>query len=165
MSKQPKRIWIRYAVIAVVILSAYFINVELQSYRGNQARAATGLEPIPLEEALAQSKLSGRPVLANLSAVWCPTCRVLEEKIFADQSISQKIRSDYIFTRLEYESDAGRAFLKKYGLTGFPHVLVLDGQGRVLRPIPMLFNAEIYLKNLDLSQPLIESVNSERASL
>jgi thiol:disulfide interchange protein len=160
MQQRAKKMWIRYGSVAVILLAAYFINVEYQSFRGEQAREATGFDSLPFEEALVKSKQTGQPILANLSAVWCPTCRILEEKIFSDPAINTKIRNDYIFTRLEYESEPGRAFSKKYGLTGFPHVLALDGQGRVLRPIPMLFNENVYLNNLDLSKPVVESAEA-----
>lgn len=162
MSQTAKRKWLRYGGVVVVILAAYFINVEVQTYWGDKAREATGLQEMPLDQALLQSKASGQPILANLSAVWCPTCRMLEESIFSDPEINAYVRQNYIFTRLEYESEAGQSFSKKYGLTGFPHVLILDGQGRVLRPLPMLFDDEIYLHNLNLENTVIESLDQAK---
>lgn len=60
------------------LVGAYFINVEVQSYLGRQATAATGLVSLSFDEALVKASAEQKLVLVAVSAVWCSTCRKLD---------------------------------------------------------------------------------------
>ena len=57
----------------------------------------------------------------------------------------QKIQSDYHYARVEYESDEGKGFMEWYQLSGFPNLIVLDGQGTAMHRIPLSFSPEPFL--------------------
>ena len=99
------------ALLAGAILAVYFINVEVQSYFGRQALAKAGLTNLPLEPALTKAKAENKLLLVDVSAIWCPTCRKLDNTVFADAVVRQTIGEKFIFSRLEYESPEGEAFL------------------------------------------------------
>ncbi|MFA6961626.1 MAG: thioredoxin family protein [Opitutaceae bacterium] len=142
------RRWIRYALLAGALVSAYFLNVEVQSYLGRRALAETQLVSLPLSDALAQAKARAKPVLVDVSAIWCPTCRSLDREVFANPEVRRRLKAGYLFSRLEYESDDGQAFLKEHAASGFPTLWLLDGEGRVLKRLSVTLDPQAFLQQL-----------------
>jgi len=134
---------LRWLVYALVPLALYFGNVEVQTWRGEQALAATELPFAPLEQALAQARTSGKPVLADFSAIWCPACRRLHAEVFTDPAVKAAILAGYELSRIDYESPEAPAFMARYGVTGFPTLLVLDQDGDMLSKLPSGFDPAV----------------------
>lgn len=134
---------LRWLVYALVPLALYFGNVEVQTWRGEQALAATELPFAPLEQALAQARSSGKPVLADFSAIWCPACRRLHAEVFTDPAVKAAILAGYELSRVDYEAPEAPAFMARYGVTGFPTLLVLDQDGHMLRELPSGFDPAV----------------------
>lgn len=137
-----------WVVFGVIALAAYFINVEVQSYLGRQALERTGLVSVSLDEALSQASAENKQVLVDVSAIWCPTCRKLDNDVFADAAVRKYINENLVFTRLEYESDEGQAFLEKHHAGGFPTLWLLDGDGQVVRRLRVVFNPDDFVRQL-----------------
>ena len=142
------RKWIKYALIALIPIVAYFANVEWQTRLGQQALAATHLDFKPLAQALVEAKTSGKPVLADFSAIWCPTCRAMHQTVFTDPAVKAAITSGYILSRIDYESPEAPAFMAKYGVRGFPTLLVLDGDGKLLRQVSVTLDPARFVSEL-----------------
>ncbi len=135
-----KQKWLRYGAYALLPLVLYFINVEVQTRRGIAAMAASGLEFRPLAAALVQARQSGKPVLADFSAIWCPSCRRLHAEVFSAPAVQAAIGNDYLLAGIDYESAEAPAFMAKYGVSSFPTLLVLDADGHLLCRLPLTFD-------------------------
>ena len=147
--KDKNKKWRIYGLFAVMLLAAYFINVEVQSYLGRRALTQSGLELHELEDAFPKARAESKLVLADLSAIWCPSCRTLDQKVFSDPNVKRAIHERFIFARVEYESEQGKAFQKKYNLSGFPNLLVLDPDGRVVKHLKVVFEPTQFLAQLE----------------
>ncbi len=138
----------RVAIWVVVGVAIYFGNVEVQSWMGRRAVASMGLEEHSLPDAILAARDENRLVLADLSAIWCSTCRRLHQHVLSDPRVRDAISESYVFARVEYESEEGKRFRKRYGVRGFPALLVLDGEGQVVRRLPVVFDPERFLETL-----------------
>ncbi len=143
-----KKRFISVAKFAGLIGAVVLGNYLLQSYLGKQAIKNSGIEVLSLQEALDKAQQTDRLVLADMSAVYCPTCRKLSNEIFANAQVQQQIASNYVYARIEYSSDAGDEFMQKYQVSGFPTVLILDNQGQKLTPVPLTFDPNKYTNML-----------------
>ena len=151
MSKTPPKPgnWlIKIVLLAAAIAAAYFINVAVQTRLGEDAREATGLVSVPLSEAVAQLAPQSKPILVEFSAVWCPNCRALDQRVFADPKVKAAIETRYIFSRIEYESDEGKAFMERYDVSGFPSIVILNPDGSLLRRVEVSRDPEAILAQL-----------------
>lgn len=128
--------WLAAAMLAGV---AYLGATEVQSWRGRQALQATQLSFLTLDAALAASARSGQPVLADYSAIWCPACRALHQAL-ADPALRQRLASRYVLARVDADAPEAERFRERYAVTGFPTLLVLDSDGRLLRRIAISTN-------------------------
>ncbi len=134
--------WLPYIALPLMV---YFGNVEIQSYLGSKALEEVALPKLGLEEAMAQAKHEDKLVLADMSAIWCPSCRKLDKEVLAKQTVQEAINKRYVFSRIEYESDEGAAFMQKYDVSGFPTLLVLDADGNQLKKLPLTFSPETFI--------------------
>jgi len=137
-----------WAILIVVLVSAYFVNVEVQSYWGRQALAATRLQSLPLDESIKKAAAEDKMIIVDVSAIWCPTCRKLDKTVFADPQVRKVINEKFAFTRLEYESKEGTEFLKKHKTRGFPSLFLLRPDGNVVRRLRVVFEPDQFLAQL-----------------
>ena len=94
------------------------------------------------EDALAKSKESGKPILAEFTGSdWCPPCKMLHKEVFENPAFASWAAENVVLLELDYprnkELPAGVAqqneMLKnKYNISGFPTVMFLDSDGEVL---------------------------------
>ncbi len=139
-------LWIFSA--AVIALGGYFAHTAWQTQRGEAALKATALEFLPLEQALARAKTRGEPVLVDFSAIWCPACRVLHAEVFLNAEAKQAITADYVWSRVDCESPGAQAFMQRYGVQGFPSLLVLSADGMLVRRVPVSFDPAAFAASL-----------------
>lgn len=142
---KKKSPWIKYAVFAAIVAAAYFINVEVQTRLGQSVLEKMTLERHSLPEALAQAKAENKLVLADMSAIWCPTCRSLDKHLFSNPEVQAKIEQQYVFARIEYESEEGEAFMEKYDVHSFPTLLVLTSNGERIKELPITTYPEEFI--------------------
>lgn len=148
MSPLTKRRLITYASFAVILLVIYFCNTAIQTHLGRKALKETGLAHHDLNTALNLAQSQSKWVLADLSAIWCPSCRKLDQRIFSDKEVQNAIEQQFVFARIEYESDEGKAFKKAYKVSGFPTLLILDAKGKLIQQLPLTFDPQAFIKNL-----------------
>jgi thioredoxin:protein disulfide reductase len=86
-----------------------------------------------VDEALAQGRATGRPVLADFFADWCAACRELDEKTWPDPAVKKGI-GGFIPVRLDMtkSNEATDALRKRFRIVGLPTVMALDTSGREL---------------------------------
>jgi len=134
--------------ILVLVALGYFGNKGVQTYLGTQAVGDLSFRIYSLDEAKEVAKKEGKLVLADYSAIWCPSCRKLDTQVFANTEVAAEIDSNFVYARLDYDSEEGVEFAEQHALVGFPRVLILDAVGNKLTEMPLTFDPEEYLLNL-----------------
>ncbi|MBR1469408.1 MAG: thioredoxin family protein [Prevotella sp.] len=101
----------------------------------------------PLEQidnALAQAKSEGKFAIVQLGGNWCPWCLRFANFITNDEEISRLINENFVYIHVNYHprksKETGKAgqtaeLLRRLGQParfGFPVMVVLDGDGKVL---------------------------------
>lgn len=94
------------------------------------------------EVAKAAAEEKGAPILVNFSGSdWCGWCIRLEREVFSKEEFLAYAEDNLVlfladFPRVKAQSDKVRdqnaELAKRYGIQGFPTVLLLDAQGREL---------------------------------
>lgn len=136
--------WLVWILVVALPVTGYYAWNAQQAQLGRQALAATHLEFKPLDAALGEARTQGRPVLADFSAIWCPTCRALHQTVFTNAAVKAAIGAGYVLARVDYESPEAPAFMQRYDVHGFPALLVLDADGRLLRRLPVTLDAAAF---------------------
>ena len=96
-------------------------------------------------------KNSSKPLLLDITAKWCASCKELEENTFSDPKVRQKM-GEFEALRLDVtdNSQSDKAFLKRFGLFGPPAILFFTN-GKELRDLRIVGykSPEEFLKILE----------------
>lgn len=80
-------------------------------------------------EAQAEAKRTGKPLLVEFSASWCPPCRMMDQTTFRDKAVVALSRQ---VTAVKVDLDQNEALARRFGVTGIPHSFILTPAGRVV---------------------------------
>jgi thiol:disulfide interchange protein len=136
------------ALFVIALGGLYFVNLEVQTYLGRRARSETGLQYATYEKALLAASTTGKPILVEVSAIWCSTCRKLDNEVFANADVREYLNRHFIVSRLEYESPEGQQFLESNRVSGFPSLWIVDSGGTIVRHLDVTFSPKEFLAEL-----------------
>lgn len=130
------------------LAAVYFGNIQVQTWLGRQALAEVKLEQLSYQQALQQATAEGKPVLVDISALWCPSCRKLDKQVLAQPQVQQAIEQRAIFTRVELETPEGEKLQQQFQIKGVPTLLVLNSDGSLKQQLPLTFDPAIFINRL-----------------
>lgn len=82
------------------------------------------------EEAFRRAQEEGKPILLDLSAVWCHWCHVMDETSYSDDEVIRTINQDFIPLRVDI--DQRPDIRERYNFGGYPTTAFLNGDGDVI---------------------------------
>jgi thiol:disulfide interchange protein DsbD len=116
-------------------LSSAQINAEDTDIRNNVGvpfKTITTIDELNVE--LARAKQAAKPVVLDLAADWCTSCKVMERTTFMDAQVVARL-SHYTALRLDITDTnaAHSAWMQTQGIFGPPVVQFYDAQGNELK--------------------------------
>jgi thioredoxin-related protein len=140
------------AVPALCVVLAFDASVR-------PARAAEGLWQTDFKAAQAQARAEKKYLLVDFTGSdWCPWCIKLRGEVFDKAPFKAEAPKHYVLVELDFPHDTdlpekleeqNDKLAKKYKIKGFPTVLLLDADDRVIaRTSYREGGAESYLKHL-----------------
>lgn len=94
-----------------------------------------------IDAAVKTARESGRHIICQVGGNWCRWCLMFADFITKDKEISQTITDNYVYIHVNYpvdgnkESAGSKQLMKRLhnaGRLGFPALVVLDANGKVL---------------------------------
>lgn len=121
-----KKAWIIVPVLAIVafVAARTFANSDsdegIQFFRGDW------------NAALQKAKAEHKPIFVDIYASWCGPCKMLKRKTFTNKKVGEYFNSHFINTSFDGEVDEGVKLANKFQLQGYPTLILLDENGKVL---------------------------------
>jgi thiol:disulfide interchange protein len=84
--------------------------------------------------AAAQAKAQGKRVLVDVGGEWCPWCHILDRFVEANADVRALRDAGYVWVKVNWSKEnKNEALLSRWPkVQGYPHLFVLDGDGRLL---------------------------------
>jgi thiol-disulfide isomerase/thioredoxin len=130
-----------------------------------------GAAAVGAEQVFARAKQSGKLVLLDFSAVWCPPCNVLADEVLHKDLPELE---GFEVAVLDVDHPSSFALKERYGVGGYPTVVVVDADGNEKSRTVGYENADTFLSWLtstpgstdaaDLAKPP-EQVDPARAAV
>lgn len=124
--------WLWAALFALVL------TVQWPALKGYYYRAADVAPPpssirwhTDLDAALAEAESTGRYLLVDFTADWCPPCIAMQHDVWPDDRVERIVAEQYV--PLLIDVDSNHDVPDRYRVNGIPTILVLDHTGGVIR--------------------------------
>ncbi|MEO6566889.1 MAG: thioredoxin family protein [Casimicrobiaceae bacterium] len=123
-------IWYRSTVALLVLVFAVATGAQSLPAKFDPARDAAA----DLATAVAQAKAQGKHVLVDVGGEWCSWCHILDRFIGANADVRTLRDHGYVWVQVNWSKEnRNEALLSRWPkIVGYPHLFVLDGDGRLL---------------------------------
>jgi thioredoxin-related protein len=123
-----------------------------------KAELAAELDPVDgidwfdgtVDEAFSAAKESDKPIYLYWGAVWCPPCHAISATVFKSPEFIERSRL-FIPVYLDGDKEHAQAYGEKFGVRGYPTMIVFDSDGAELTRIPGGIDMQAYANILDLT--------------
>ena len=110
------------------------------------------LDWLDFGEALNAAEVSGRPVMVDVYASWCPWCQKLQREVYAEENVREYLIDNFETARLNIEDKELVIEFKGYELTsselaaglgaeGTPTIVFLTSKGDYITRVPGFIDA------------------------
>lgn len=101
-----------------------------------------------LKQALKKAKDENKKLFVDFYAEWCGPCKVMDKDVFTRPELGDYFNANFISCRLDAEQADNKPLAKKYGITAFPTMVILDAGGREIKKLKGLMSPEQLLKEV-----------------
>ena len=136
----------RFALVLALLLAAAGCG-RSRPGGGTAAHDASGVfASLDLPQALDRARAGGQIVMVDVYTDWCGWCKKLDRETYADARVRTALR-EFVPIKVDAEK-GGRAVAEKYGVRGFPTILFVGADGRIIRKVQGYVDADEMLRIL-----------------
>jgi thioredoxin-related protein len=87
-----------------------------------------------IEKAIKKATKKDKRIMLDVGGEWCPWCHKLDEFFLTNEEAAKILKEKYVVVKINYsEENKNEAVLSKYPeIKGYPHLFVLDKEGKLL---------------------------------
>lgn len=116
----------------------------------------TELKWFSFNEGLAHAKKTNKKVLVDVYTDWCGWCKKMEKDTYAEREVAAYLNEHYVAIKLNAESSSkvtynGETYTEQelagaFGITGYPSIIFLKGNGEPITTYPGYADAPKFKK-------------------
>lgn len=111
-------------------------------------------------EALKKAKAENKLLFIDGYAVWCGPCKKMATTVFLEKEVGQYFDKNLIALKVDVERGEGPALKRKYGITGLPGYVFIDGDGNVVYRFNSAMPTAKFMEEVKLAVSYAKDPNS-----
>ncbi len=100
------------------------------------------------QEALDKAKQSGKLLFVDCYTSWCGPCKMLAKEVFTNREVAAYFNEHFISFKIDCEKGEGPELQKRFGVSGYPTLLFINGDGEVVNKIVGASKQPVFLENV-----------------
>lgn len=131
-----KNTWI-VAFVAVFATMAFRYEPVVDK-ASNVLTVSSGIkfEKLGFDKALKQAKSSNKLIFIDVHTSWCGPCKEMAKTTFQSDEVGKVFNDKFINLKIDAEKDAdGPSISKKYGVSAYPTLLFINGDGKLVKKL------------------------------
>ncbi len=130
----------------ILVLLTFFaacsanINAQKKSFKKEKYISVTKFDPArdaskDIKDAVAEAKRTHKKVYVDVGGEWCIWCHRLDDFYSANKDLQDYLNKHYVFVKVNYSKEnKNEEVLSKYPkIEGYPHVFILDKNGKLIK--------------------------------
>ena len=81
------------------------------------------------DEAIEVAKEENKLLFLDFYTVWCGGCKSYDRFVFSDSTVQEYLEADFIFKSVDAEKGEGIELKNKFGVAGYPTLIIADQEG------------------------------------
>lgn len=103
----------------------------------------------PLSEAVTRAQAEKKPVMIDFITDWCMWCDTLDRNTYTNAKVAAFVSDNVVPIKIDAEKGEGISLAKKYGVSGYPTILLIKSDGEEIDRIVGYAPPEPFLKSLN----------------
>lgn len=100
-----------------------------------QTREINFKHDTPFSEVLAEAKKQQKLIFFDAYTSWCGPCKVMANTVFKTDSVADFFNQTFVNLKVDMEKGEGPALQKRFGVSAYPTLLFIDGDGNLVHKI------------------------------
>ncbi len=92
-------------------------------------------ETSSFNEALSKAKREGKLLFLDCYTTWCGPCKMMTRDIFPQPEVGRVFNERFVSIKIDMEKGEGIELAKRYEVKAYPTMLLIDGEGKVVKTI------------------------------
>lgn len=126
----------RGMAVLMLVPALYYGYVFAKPYFGKPADA---LWVHQFDEGMEAAKASGKPILLDFYADWCPPCIELDKRTFSTQEV-RSLAEKFVMLKIDcsFDDENCQKATERYEVVGWPTVLFLKSDGEIIEGVNLI---------------------------
>ena len=85
-----------------------------------------------VKQVLEKAKAEKKMVVVDVYTTWCGPCKLMDKTTFSDKDVVELLTNKVIAYKIDAEKGEGIKLARKYRVAGYPCILILNGDGKLV---------------------------------
>ncbi|MBR8535801.1 thioredoxin family protein [Carboxylicivirga sediminis] len=138
-------------IISAIVLVAFSVSVLAQGIKFEQGT---------FNQALTKAKAENKVLFIDGYAVWCGPCKKMANTVFKDEEVGNYFDEHLVALKVDVERGEGPVIKEKYGITGLPGYVFIDGDDFVVYRFSSAMPKDEFMKEVKKAVAYAQDKNS-----
>ncbi|MGM0478405.1 MAG: thioredoxin family protein [Bacteroidota bacterium] len=117
------------------VLIALLSSSVLVSFEWFNSSEGVQFKNVSFEEALEMAEAEEKYIFMDAYAEWCGPCKWMDKNTFKNAKVGRLFNKHFINLKIDMEKGEGPELARKYRVTQYPTMMIINSEGQVVKRI------------------------------